>query len=331
MKRTRLFAALAAALLSACLFSARARAAEILPLETDPAPAGPVSGSFCLTVTDPEHVADGGFFTAELSVEDRYDPAQIKALSPGDTVEMNGRTWTVREIVMHGADEPGREASYEIYPEEEYYGYLAFTPRPDGTYSALIDDWVPVTPVGEVKVMLPLPDRFSYVSISAGEENEPEGMDAFLEALRLSGDFNAYNTSCEFEDGTLTKVVHSSYPQGPEEDWPGIGGESGSGEIPVWAFFHGNPDLLETAVITGSALDCEAGPVPYEMTEDEKNELRTLALRGVVTGKESDEMLTGNTWLYSFETPEGEHIMTVEMYRGLLVGPDGMYAWELIR
>ena len=33
--------------------------------------------------------------------------------------------------------------------------------------------------------------------------------------------------------------------------------------------------------------------------------------------------------LYSFETPEGKHIMTVELYRGLLVGPDGMYAYTV--
>ncbi len=99
-------------------------------------------------------------------------------------------------------------------------------------------------------------------------------------------------------------------------------------DIPVWKFFHGDPDLLASAVITCSLLDCEAGPIPKEITPEETEELRTLAAYGVVTGKASDEMVTGNIWLYSFETPEGAYIMTVEMYRGLLVGPDGMYAYR---
>ena len=87
--------------------------------------------------------------------------------------------------------------------------------------------------------------------------------------------------------------------------------------------------MLETAVIMGSTLDCEAGPIPTEVPEEEQQELRTLAMYGVVTGRQSDEMVTGGTWLYSFETPEGKHIMTVELYRGLLVGPDGMYAYTV--
>ena len=67
------------------------------------------------------------------------------------------------------------------------------------------------------------------------------------------------------------------------------------------------------------------------MTGEEAEELRTLAMYGVVTGRENDEMVTGGTWLYTFETPEGEYIMTVELYRGLLVGSDGMYAFEIRR
>ena len=90
-------------------------------------------------------------------------------------------------------------------------------------------------------------------------------------------------------------------------------------------------ELLETAVITGYGVDCEIGLIPAEMTEEEKEEIRTLALYGVVTGKKNDEMVTGGTWVYSFETPEGEYIMSVELYKGLLVGSDGMYSYALRR
>ena len=80
------------------------------------------------------------------------------------------------------------------------------------------------------------------------------GMDAFLEALRMFGGFNAYNTVCTFEDGQLVYVLHSSYPQGPEENGSGPEADAAvsSEAIPVWKFFHGDPELLETAVITGS-------------------------------------------------------------------------------
>jgi DivIVA domain-containing protein len=66
-----------------------------------------------------------------------------------------------------------------------------------------------------------------------------------------------------------------------------------------------------------------------ESTKKEAEELRTLAMYGMVTGLESDEMVTGGTWLYTFETPDGDCIMTVELYRGLLVGSDGMYRFDI--
>ena len=82
-------------------------------------------------------------------------------------------------------------------------------------------------------------------------------------------------------------------------------------------------------MITGYTTDCEEGPIPYEMTEEEKEEIRALAMYGVATVRESDEMVTGGTWIYSFETPDGEYIMSVELYKGLLVGSDGMYSYEV--
>ena len=99
-----------------------------------------------------------------------------------------------------------------------------------------------------------------------------------------------------------------------------------------WKFFHAvSADPLETAVITGSTTDCEEGPVPFEIGEDEAEEIRALAMYGVVTGRVNEMMVTGGTWLYTFETPEGEYLMTVEMYQGLLVGNDGMYSFRILR
>jgi len=48
----------------------------------------------------------------------------------------------------------------------------------------------------------------------------------------------------------------------------------------------------------------------------------------VVTEKASDEMVTGGTWIYSFETPGGKHLLSIEMYKGQIVGSDGMYNYR---
>ena len=44
--------------------------------------------------------------------------------------------------------------------------------------------------------------------------------------------------------------------------------------------------------------------------------------------KADDTSVTGGTWIYSFETPGGKHLLSIEMYRGLIVGSDGMYAYR---
>ena len=51
-------------------------------------------------------------------------------------------------------------------------------------------------------------------------------------------------------------------------------------------------------------------------------------MNGVITGKANDTSVTGGTWVYSFETPAGEHLLSVEMYRGLIVAADGMYSFQ---
>ena len=98
---------------------------------------------------------------------------------------------------------------------------------------------------------------------------------------------------------------------------------------PVWQFCHGRRDGLETAVITGYTVSCEEGPIPYEMTPEEAEEIRSLAINGMVTGKANDMSVTGGTWLYSFESPEGEYLLSVEMFKGLIVSADGMYNYMM--
>ena len=135
--------------------------------------------------------------------------------------------------------------------------------------------------------------------------------------------FTAYNTTCEFRDGQLIRVISSSYPQGPEEYT-----EDEPKPVPVWKFCHGLRDGLDTAVITGYSTDCEEGSSKIDMTPEEIEKIRSLAVNGMVTGKASDESVTGGTWVYSFETPGGKHLLSVELYKGMIVAADGMYQYQ---
>lgn len=328
MKRcSRLFPALLV-LLCVLLAAACASAAEILPMDF-PAP-DLNNGEYCILISDEDQIEDSGYFTAELFLEDRYDGDRIRALAKGDTVWMNGCRWTVDEIVLHRTDGDESQMTYEVYPAEEYYGYLVFEPNGDGTFHALIDDWVPVTRVGEVRVTLPLPDRFAFVPVSSGEEEDPVGADGFLEDLWMFGGFIPYNTTCVMENGELVRVTHASYPWGPEDYWPYESEEAAASlPRPVWQFCGGTREGLETAEITGFTTDCEAGRFAIELSEEQKEKIRRMAMDGVVTAKENDTMVTGGTAVYLFESSSGEYLLAVELYEGLLVGRDGMYAYEI--
>ena len=100
---------------------------------------------------------------------------------------------------------------------------------------------------------------------------------------------------------------------------------SGDDPVPVWQFCHGVRDGLETAVITLYTTDCETGLIPAELSSEDEAWIRGIAVNGVVTGKASDTAVTGGTWVYSFETPGGEHLLSIEMYRGMIVSSRGMY------
>ena len=100
---------------------------------------------------------------------------------------------------------------------------------------------------------------------------------------------------------------------------------SGDDPVPVWQFCHGVRDGLDTAVITLYTTDCETGLIPAELSPEDEAWIRRIAINGMVTGKANDTAITGGTWVYSFETPGGEHLLSIEMYRGLIVSSRGMY------
>ena len=336
MKRIHLLTAVTLLLLALCVCVC-AQAVDIRPLDTDHAQVDLNNGTFCLGVKDIDRIVSGGFFTASLYLEDHYDGKQIEALAPGDTVTVNGKTWTVREVVPHLADEPGLVDTYEIYTEEENAGYIVFSHASDGCYLCITDDWTPVTHVADVRIMLPLPDRFEYLDPNSGDS-----LDQYDFINQIGNYLIPYNTSCTFEDGVLVRVIHSDYPVGPEDTFTeevaaeepavaeaSVSAEESSDGIPVWKFCHGVREGLETAVIKGYSNSCEEGPIEIEMTPEEIEDIRDIAINGVITGKANDMSLTGGTWGYVFESPDGQYLLSIEMYKGWIVdAATGMYNYS---
>ena len=199
MKSTRILTGILLVLLLALAMTACASAAEVRPIPVNHDRIDLNNGTFSITIRNTDRISNGGYFIAVLYQNDCYDGKQIRALVPGDTVYANDRKWTVKEIVPHyDSENPDEPASYEIYTEEEMDGYLAFLPRMDDTYEAVINDWNPVVLLGSVKVTFPLAEDFEYIRICAGEEQKPVGTDEFIADLeKFSSDsFIAYNTTC---------------------------------------------------------------------------------------------------------------------------------------
>ena len=322
MKRNILAAVLLALLFTLCL-TACACAAEIRPIPVDHDRLDLSNGEFRLSFRSTDRISSSGYFIAVLYLQDHYEAKQIRSFSPGNRVLVNDRSWTVKEVIQHTDPEsPDIVTAWEIIPDEEFDGYMVFEPCPDGTYIAVINDWTPVTSVGFVKVIPPLPDSFRFVPVASGEEEGPCGVDEFLDLLQADENlFTPYNTAGILKDGVLVSVTHASYPDGPDADFAET-------SVPVWKFCHGLRDGLGTAVITACISDCETGLTPAGLSPEETEWIRSVAVNGRIMKKADDTCVTGGTWIYSFETPGGKHLLSIEMYRGMIVGSDGMYAYR---
>lgn len=105
-------------------------------------------------------------------------------------------------------------------------------------------------------------------------------------------------------------------------------GPAGFQPVPLCEFCGLDPAALADAEIRGAYNDCEAGPSALEMDAADAAAVRDRVLNGTITGKASATMTTGGTHTFSFYDAAGNWLGSVEFYRGLLVGRDGMYTIE---
>ncbi len=105
-------------------------------------------------------------------------------------------------------------------------------------------------------------------------------------------------------------------------------GPAGFQPVSLAEFCGYDPETVRGAALRCADQDCEAGSIQRELSPEEEEEIRELAVAGRVTGKENCAMVTGGTRSFSFYDEADRCVASLEFYRGLLVRPDGMYRVE---
>ena len=186
--------------------------AKVKPVDVAGTLVDKANGTYLAKIKDADRIMDGGYFTAELYIQDIYPGDQIETLKQGDQIVVNGQPFTVASM------EPV-ENGLELYPQEEFDGYIVFQKASNTAYTALVNDWTPCTQVGEAKIMMPLPYRFSFRWVSGAEEETVYDADGFVSLLMdgSADSLSQFNTTIQFEDNLVITITHTDYPLGPEE------------------------------------------------------------------------------------------------------------------
>lgn len=336
LKRLWILAAVFLLLGSGC-----ALAADVRPVDIDPAKLDLNNGQYYLKLKDLDRIAEEGWFTAALYVHPLYPAEQIRALAPGDTFRADGMKYTVEDAYLCGPEGPEDLTYYEVVSSGPAAGYT-FVPEGTDTYSLIIDDWHTVEPVGEVRITLPLPEDFSYTEYEDSGENLPKGAQEFLYNITSWGDeFLPYNTSCTMKDGKLSSIYRYSYPLGPEEDEPADPQPAPNGgyaweepEDDGWPVVIQNlygleedDDSLQDASVACFRKDAEGSLVPDGREQYLAGFYRGLAMHGSVLGKVTDPPAVGESLVCVFQDPDGKELMRMELWNGYVAAPDGLYVY----
>lgn len=171
------------------------------------------NGTYWARIRDTDRIMSGGFFTAELYVQDLYALDQVWALQEGDRVEVNGKVFTVKSL------QPEEDGRRELYTREENDGYIVFAKTSNTACIALVNDWVPCTRVGAEKIMMPLANHFTFLWMQGDEDATVYDADSFVSLVaneETAPVLNQYNTMVRFENGLLMMIGHQDYPFGPD-------------------------------------------------------------------------------------------------------------------
>ena len=187
--------------------------AKYLPIREEP---DLQNGTFRVAFEDVDRIASDGYCTAVLYTTDYFRKEDIRAMKPGDTLRINGRTCTLTEC-----DDPDEAYEVEILlretaREQSFWG-MSFIPgeSEDRYVLYIMDDWYSVSRVADVRVDASLP--VEHYDMPGGEDPEllnPDMLSNEAGVLTLT-EVTPYNTFCELKDGRLIRVYSESYPVGP--------------------------------------------------------------------------------------------------------------------
>ena len=185
---------------------------EILrPLSIAGAKVSTKDDAYWAEVKDTDKLISGGYFTLGLYLTDEYPAAEVNALQPGDRVEVNGDVYTIDKIWFYETGE------VEIIPREAFSGDIVFD-RDGDTFLVMVDDWIASSFLADYKVMMPLPNDFSYVLMSGGENVVLYDQDSFVQLMIRSYPapvLSQYNTMVSFSAGLLMNIIHDETIAGP--------------------------------------------------------------------------------------------------------------------
>ena len=157
--------------------SAAAQGQLLVPME--PGELSTANADYCVRITEAAHINEGGYFAMEMYEQDQYPGDAVQALSAGDIIVVNGDLVQVDSLIEY------EEGMLEIRPSGEFDGYIALIPSGEN-YCALVNDWISCTYVETVKVWLPLPDAFAYLSVEADDQLQYSA-DEFIRMLAADG------------------------------------------------------------------------------------------------------------------------------------------------
>jgi len=164
---------------------------------------------YYMSMVDSSQIESSGFFTIGLYSPEVFLTSGVKKLKAGDVIALNGKNVTVKSIRQT------EEGWLELIPASDEYGYIFLVPSDSQPYYiAVVDDWIPCAQITELKVWMPLPDKFVYVS---GPDEEQHSAGDFIKELQYgAGEWiNQYNTTVTLENGVPVMITHTDYPEGP--------------------------------------------------------------------------------------------------------------------
>ena len=140
--------------------------------------------------------------------------------------------------------------------------------------------------------------------------------------LGVSGDSRFENTDPNAQ--ALYRILRELFPGVDNYAYSNMG-PRGFQAVPLAEFCGWQEIDFTKVVITCADMDCEAGPIEVELTDEDREQIVELATNRMVTGKANATFTTGGTTVYMFQNEEGEYLGALELYRGMLVWNDGMY------